>query len=92
MEEKRMLNINRFWMWENATEGMDVYLLDRENDNHELIKGMIIEVGREVKIRFIDGKPVSNSKVKYVVIMIEGGKKITVLRSRNMQQYQILLR
>lgn len=87
-----MLDIKRFWMWENATEGMDVYVLDREQENAGLIMGTIIEVGRKIRIRTIDGKPVSNSKVEYVIIMIEGDKKIKVQKNVPKQQYQILLR
>lgn len=85
-----MLDVKRFWMWENATEGMQVYLINNNAKNYEYISGVVSEVHRVGKFRTIDGKLVNVTRVAWVTIKCANGKEITVKKSN--PQYQIILK
>lgn len=87
-----MLDINIFWRWEKAAEGMAVYVVDNEDKDAELMEGTITEVCRKTRMLLRDGKYVCNSKVAYVVVTIEGGQKIKLRKNSFHKRYQILLR
>lgn len=76
-----------FWSWDKAEKGKKVALVAIDNVQHTL-DGVITEVRRNKRCRWIDGKPVKSTGVASVTIQCSNGEEITVTRTN--PQYQIV--
>lgn len=76
-----------FWSWDKAVEGMKVVLVDVDNVQHTL-DGVITEVRRNKRCRWIDGKPIKSTGIASVTIQCSNGEEVTVTRIN--PQYQIV--
>lgn len=76
------------WNWDNAVEGMRVEVVNLHSS--EINNGIVCDVKRSDKCRFIDGKPVKSSQVVSMTISCDDGLEIIAMKDNI--QYQITLK
>lgn len=80
----------KYWIWNKATEGMRVFLVDLSDIPLVSKEGIVMNVTQSDRCQMIDGKPVKSTQVASVTIECNDGEKIEVTRAN--KQYQIILK